>query len=320
MNHRRARPRPVTRHTAFPWVSASLRRQRPGAATARESPATRPISRDRRSASARYCAPSPANRLRTGGGARHARSGPGQGPPQSACPAVARAAPRSAARACSAPVAAGRPHPLPRVARARYRRKERTGRIPVSGAGRRFRASPKSATTSPPTPRRSRTRTDCRTATTTSGSESTAAPGRTEGDGAGARSRCWTERESRYGPAEPLIDIGDHLARGRRFAFIGKPCDIAACHLSSHASRPPEGLGHLAGRVRPVQPDVGEQVVVEVEQMAPGAGSPVPGPQRGQRLSDEVGSMRLDASVERGIRVPVPRARRLRGSVRPRPA
>jgi len=33
---------------------------------------------------------------------------------------------------------------------------------------------------------------------------------------------------SRYGPAAPLIDIDQVLARGRLFAFIGKPCDIAA--------------------------------------------------------------------------------------------
>jgi coenzyme F420 hydrogenase subunit beta len=33
---------------------------------------------------------------------------------------------------------------------------------------------------------------------------------------------------SRYGPTAPLIDIRDILDRGRPFAFIGKPCDIAA--------------------------------------------------------------------------------------------
>jgi len=33
---------------------------------------------------------------------------------------------------------------------------------------------------------------------------------------------------SRYGPAAPLLDIDAVLARGRPFAFIGKPCDIAA--------------------------------------------------------------------------------------------
>lgn len=33
---------------------------------------------------------------------------------------------------------------------------------------------------------------------------------------------------SRYGPSAPLIDIDDILARGQPFAFIAKPCDIAA--------------------------------------------------------------------------------------------
>lgn len=33
---------------------------------------------------------------------------------------------------------------------------------------------------------------------------------------------------SRYGPAAPLIDVADVLDRGEPFAFIGKPCDIAA--------------------------------------------------------------------------------------------
>ena len=33
---------------------------------------------------------------------------------------------------------------------------------------------------------------------------------------------------SRYGPSAPLINIDEILARGQTFAFIGKPCDIAA--------------------------------------------------------------------------------------------
>lgn len=33
---------------------------------------------------------------------------------------------------------------------------------------------------------------------------------------------------SRYGPSAPLIDIADVLDRNQSFAFIGKPCDIAA--------------------------------------------------------------------------------------------
>ncbi|MDG1870268.1 MAG: Coenzyme F420 hydrogenase/dehydrogenase, beta subunit C-terminal domain [Candidatus Thioglobus sp.] len=43
---------------------------------------------------------------------------------------------------------------------------------------------------------------------------------------------------SRYGPAAPLIDIDEVLARGRPFAFIGKPCDIAALrNLARHDER-----------------------------------------------------------------------------------
>lgn len=38
---------------------------------------------------------------------------------------------------------------------------------------------------------------------------------------------------SRYGPTAPLVDINDILDRGCAFAFIGKPCDIAA--LRNHA-------------------------------------------------------------------------------------
>ncbi|MBZ8140320.1 hypothetical protein CLD22_10465 [Rubrivivax gelatinosus] len=33
---------------------------------------------------------------------------------------------------------------------------------------------------------------------------------------------------SRYGPAAPLQRIGEFLASGQRFAFVGKPCDVAA--------------------------------------------------------------------------------------------
>lgn len=33
---------------------------------------------------------------------------------------------------------------------------------------------------------------------------------------------------SRYGPAAPLVNIAQHLETGERFAFIGKPCDVAA--------------------------------------------------------------------------------------------
>ncbi|MGI9350208.1 MAG: Coenzyme F420 hydrogenase/dehydrogenase, beta subunit C-terminal domain [Rhizobiaceae bacterium] len=43
---------------------------------------------------------------------------------------------------------------------------------------------------------------------------------------------------SRYGPAAPLIDVDQVLDRGQPFAFIGKPCDIAALrNLARHDPR-----------------------------------------------------------------------------------
>jgi coenzyme F420 hydrogenase subunit beta len=43
---------------------------------------------------------------------------------------------------------------------------------------------------------------------------------------------------SRYGPAAPLVDFTRLLDRGRPFAFIGKPCDVAALrNLSKHDPR-----------------------------------------------------------------------------------
>ena len=43
---------------------------------------------------------------------------------------------------------------------------------------------------------------------------------------------------SRYGPSAPLIDIDAVLARGQPFAFVGKPCDIAALrNFARHDSR-----------------------------------------------------------------------------------
>ncbi|WP_158255213.1 Coenzyme F420 hydrogenase/dehydrogenase, beta subunit C-terminal domain [Rhodoblastus acidophilus] len=35
---------------------------------------------------------------------------------------------------------------------------------------------------------------------------------------------------SRYGPSCPLANLGDALATGEVFAFVGKPCDVAALH------------------------------------------------------------------------------------------
>ena len=43
---------------------------------------------------------------------------------------------------------------------------------------------------------------------------------------------------SRYGPAAPLVDVHDILGRGRPFAFIGKPCDVAA--LRNLAAQEPD--------------------------------------------------------------------------------
>jgi coenzyme F420 hydrogenase subunit beta len=43
---------------------------------------------------------------------------------------------------------------------------------------------------------------------------------------------------SRYGPAAPLVDLAQLLERGRPFAFIGKPCDVAAVrNLARHDPR-----------------------------------------------------------------------------------
>lgn len=43
---------------------------------------------------------------------------------------------------------------------------------------------------------------------------------------------------SRYGPAAPLVDFRQLLDRGRPFAFIGKPCDVAAVrNLARHDPR-----------------------------------------------------------------------------------
>jgi coenzyme F420 hydrogenase subunit beta len=43
---------------------------------------------------------------------------------------------------------------------------------------------------------------------------------------------------SRYGPSSPLADIGTLLADTRRFAFVGKPCDVSALRqLAKHDAR-----------------------------------------------------------------------------------
>lgn len=46
---------------------------------------------------------------------------------------------------------------------------------------------------------------------------------------------------SRYGPAAPLVDVSQLLDRNEPFAFIGKPCDVAAIrNLSRHDARAAE--------------------------------------------------------------------------------
>ena len=43
---------------------------------------------------------------------------------------------------------------------------------------------------------------------------------------------------SRYGPAAPLVDVSQLLDRNEAFAFIGKPCDVAAVrNLARHDAR-----------------------------------------------------------------------------------
>lgn len=77
---------------------------------------------------------------------------------------------------------------------------------------------------------------------------------------------------SRYGPTAPLVDLEDALARGRRFAFIGKPCDAAALrNYARHDERvdalvqywlapvcggfmPPAGMSDFLARVR-IEPE-----------------------------------------------------------------
>ncbi len=57
---------------------------------------------------------------------------------------------------------------------------------------------------------------------------STERPMRTQQHLSFDRAQVMEATGSRYGPAAPLVDIAQLLDRGRTFAFIGKPCDIAA--------------------------------------------------------------------------------------------
>lgn len=55
---------------------------------------------------------------------------------------------------------------------------------------------------------------------------------------------------SRYGPAAPLVDVAELLDRGRPFAFIGKPCDIAALrNLAKHDPRVDRLVPYMLGFV-----------------------------------------------------------------------
>lgn len=52
---------------------------------------------------------------------------------------------------------------------------------------------------------------------------------------------------SRYAPSAPLDDIAAHLESGRKFAVVGKPCDIAA--LRMHARRDPRIDTHVTAMI-----------------------------------------------------------------------
>lgn len=53
-----------------------------------------------------------------------------------------------------------------------------------------------------------------------------------------SRQDVLTAAGSRYAPSSPLAGIERHLADGRRFAFVGKPCDVAALRrMAQHDPR-----------------------------------------------------------------------------------
>lgn len=56
-------------------------------------------------------------------------------------------------------------------------------------------------------------------------------------DARGDRDAILRAAGSRYAPSSPLAEIDRHLATGKRFAFIGKPCDVAG--LARMARRDP---------------------------------------------------------------------------------
>jgi len=64
------------------------------------------------------------------------------------------------------------------------------------------------------------------------------------------RAQVMTAAGSRYGPAAPLVDFTELLERGRAFAFIGKPCDIAALrNLARHDPRVDRLVSYMLGFV-----------------------------------------------------------------------
>ncbi|MCP5277277.1 MAG: Coenzyme F420 hydrogenase/dehydrogenase, beta subunit C-terminal domain [Thiobacillus sp.] len=70
------------------------------------------------------------------------------------------------------------------------------------------------------------------------------------------RAEILTGAGSRYAPAAPLEDIESLFASGERFAFVGKPCDVAALRAFIH-----------------VQPERASQVVAMVSFMCAGVPS-----------------------------------------------
>jgi coenzyme F420 hydrogenase subunit beta len=64
------------------------------------------------------------------------------------------------------------------------------------------------------------------------------------------RAQVMAAAGSRYGPAAPLVDVAQLLERGRPFAFIGKPCDIAALrNLARHDPRVDRLVPYMLGFV-----------------------------------------------------------------------
>lgn len=67
---------------------------------------------------------------------------------------------------------------------------------------------------------------------------STERPMRTQRHLSFDRAQVMAAAGSRYGPAAPLVDFTQLLERGRPFAFVGKPCDVAALrNLAKHDAR-----------------------------------------------------------------------------------